>query len=159
MQRTIWAVKRAHWRSWAGSMRLLREKGPLARYMRKVTPARYDVLHLLFRCGAMAQKALREALGVVKSTLSELLATMEHLGLVERSARTRAGRIVSLTKEGDDAYAYAWTVELEVDDRVTRAFNDSDRRQLHVEKACLTVRKAFDDFGPRLLYEFLVVGD
>ncbi len=159
MQRTIWAVKRAHWRSWAGSLRLLREKGIFAEHMRKVTPARYDVLHLLFRRGAMAQKVLREALGVVKSTLSELLAMMERLGLVERSERTRAGRTVTLTNEGRDVYGYAWLIELEIDRVVTGAFNGSDRRQLYVEKACLIVRKAFDDFGPRMLYPFLVVDD
>lgn len=159
MQRTLWAVKRAYWRSWAGSLRLLRKDPIFAAHMRKVTPARYDVLHLLFRRGAMAQKALREALGVVKSTLSELLTMMERLGLVERSARRRAGRTVTLTNEGRDAYGYAWLIELDIDACVTLAFDRSERRQLYVEKACLVVRKAFGDLGPRLLYEFLVVDD
>lgn len=163
MQRTIWAVKRAHWRSWAGSLRLLRTGGLFnLRTTRKLTPARYDVLHLLGqRGGAMVQKAMCAALGVVKSTLSELLTTMERLGLVSRSRFTRAGRTVTtvtVTDVGREAWNDAFLIEMEIDGLVTNAFN-SDRRQLTAERACLEVRKAFGDLGPRLLYEFLVVDD
>lgn len=161
MQRTIWAVKRAHWRSWAGTLRLLRTGGLFKlRTTRKLTPARYDVIHLLVkRGGTMGQKAMCAALGVVKSSLSELLATMERFGLVERSRfRARAGRIVTVTDAGRDAHGDAFLIEMEIDERVTTAFR-GDRRQLTVEKACLTVREVFGAPGPRLLYEFLVVDD
>ena len=163
MQRTVWAVKRAHWRSWAGMLRLLRTGGMFEQWpTRKVTPARYDVLHLLVkRGGTMVQKAMREALGVAKSTLSEILSIMERLGFIERSRfAPRVGRTVTLTRSGEHAYAWTFIIEMEVDRDVTRAFGYSDRRQLHVEKACLKVRAAFDEVvGPRLLYEFLVVDD
>ncbi len=163
MQRTVWAVKRAHWRSWAGMLRLLRTGGMFEQCpTRKVTPARYDVLHLLVkRGGKMVQKAMCEALGVAKSSLSEILAIMERLGFVERSRfAPRLGRTVTLTASGQDAWETMFIIEMEVDRDVTRAFGYSDRRQLYVEKACLTVRAAFDAVvGPRMLYEFLVVDD
>lgn len=99
------------------------------------------------------------ALGVVKSSLSQLLSTMERLGLVSRSPLTRAGRTVRLTSEGKDAHNDAFMIEMEVDQCVTAAFDYSDRRQLTVEKACHTLRKAFGDLERRLLYRFLVVDE
>ncbi len=163
MQRTVWAVKRAYWRSWTGMVRLLRTGGMFEQWpTRKVTPARYDILHLLVkRGGTMVQNAMREALGLAKSSLSEILSIMERLGFIERSRfRPRVGRTVTLTKSGEDAYSWTFMIEMEVDRDVTRAFGYSDRRQLHVEKACLTVRSAFDEIvGPRMLYKFFVIDD
>src|SRR6185312_17351015 len=93
MHRAIWAVKKAHWRTWAASWRMLRKSG--------VTPARFDVIHCLVKAGgSMRQESLRRALAVVKSTLSETLAKMEKLGFVSRSRRTRSGRVVQLTAKG-----------------------------------------------------------
>ncbi len=159
MLRVLWALKRAHWCSWAGARRALRACTILPKRTRRVlTPARLDVLHLLELHGSMSQKAMRAALGVVKSTLSEMLSTMERLGLVSRGRRTRRGRTVSPTDEGHEVWLDAFTIEEELDWDVANAFG-SDACELVFENGCHALRAAFGEVMPRLLYDFLPVFD
>ena len=158
MHRAIWAVKKAHWRSWAATWRMLRKSG--------VTPARFDVIHCLaISGGSMPQGALRRALAVVKSTLSETLAKMEKLGLVVRSPRSHRGRSVQLTEKGRQARARAVMSECDVDETIAIGFGAywrPDRYMLWVlalERICKSVRRAFGETRPPRLYGWLEVDD
>lgn len=158
MHRAIWAVKKAHWRSWAATWRMLRKSG--------VTPARFDVIRCLENAGGrMAQAALRVALAVVKSTMSETLAKMEKLGFVERTARTRQGRWVALTNKGRDVSNRTFLAECDVDDTIASGFGAFWRPQKHalwvlaLERLCKSVRRAFGEVRPPRLYGWLEADD
>ena len=136
MLRVLWATKRAYWTSAAASRRAIRDEQIVPKKVRRLlTPARLDVLHLLKLHGSMSQKAMRLALGVVKSTLSELLSTMERLGLLCRGRRLRRGRTVSATVEGDKAYDFAITIQEHLDVTISRTFA-SDSIELAYEQGC-----------------------
>jgi len=94
----FFALKRAYYGTMAGTRRPLKKKFGL-------TPARVDLLRAVVRVpqeqGGMfvcLQRALRDSLGVVASTLSEMLKALEELGLVKRTyAHDRRFRVVELT--------------------------------------------------------------
>ncbi len=66
-----------------------------------VTPARFEVLHLLFG-RTEAQAYLRSQLGVARSTLSRMLSVLEGLGWIVREvAVDRRTRFCSLTVKGE----------------------------------------------------------
>ena len=158
MHRAIWAVKKAHWRTWAASWRMLRKCG--------VTPARFDVIHCLVKAGgSMRQESLRRALAVVKSTLSETLARMEKLGFVSRSRRTRWGRVVQLTAKGLAVPGATFGPECDVEETIAMGFGaywNPRKRTLSVlalERLCKSVRRAFGETRPPRLYDWLDVDD
>ncbi len=106
-----------------------------------LTPARFDIIQLLYRRGAMLQRTLQRMLGVVKSSASELLAKLESLGFIERSrARRHVGRRVTLTAAGRTAYNDAWdlqtTLEIELTQIGTRAW-------FKLEDICIDICKLF----------------
>ena len=92
MDAIFFGLKRAH----QSTLRF--GHGELARY--RLTPARFD---LLFACtqdgGGMWQSSLRRILGVARSTISRMLASLERLGFLERAAR-RYSRYIELTPLG-----------------------------------------------------------
>ena len=118
MHRTIWAVKRAHFKTWAWNWKLLRKL--------KVTPAQFDALYLLSERGVMMQSKVQAALGVARSTVSELLKEMARVGLVVRGVRFREGRDVRLTEAGKKIVDDAGWLLTEVEDSVMNAFRWSD---------------------------------
>jgi len=118
MHRTIWAVKRAHFKTWAWNWKLLRKL--------KVTPAQFDALYLLSERGVMMQSKVQAALGVARSTVSELLKEMARVGLVVRGVRFREGRDVRLTEAGKKIVEDAGWLLTEVEDSVLNAFRWSD---------------------------------
>jgi DNA-binding MarR family transcriptional regulator len=154
MHPAIWAVKRAHWRSWAAGRRLLRGTG--------VTPGRLDVLQCLWSGGGtMAQKAVQTALGVARSTVSEMLAVLEKRGWVTRGRRDRYGRTVTLTYEGRVAFGEAFEAQMIAYDRIARAlgaFTWPGRVDV-LERLCRRVRVASGDTARLLLYGWLYEGD
>jgi DNA-binding MarR family transcriptional regulator len=67
----------------------------------KLTPARFDVLYLVYR-GTTRQRDIRRLLGLTSSTISEMLQTLERLRLVwrKRSYTDGRARVVQLTAKG-----------------------------------------------------------
>ena len=69
-----------------------------------ITPARYDILHLLHehRLRPLRQTALKHALGISAATLSRMLKRLEELGFITRSPspRDRRAKNVALTAGG-----------------------------------------------------------
>jgi DNA-binding MarR family transcriptional regulator len=131
-----------------------------------VTPARFDVIHCLVKAGGrMRQGALRSALAVVKSTLSETLAKMEKLGLVTRSRRSRKGRVVQVTAKGALVQQRTFLDECDVEETIAMGFGaywrpDKERLWiLALERLCKSVRRAFGEARAPRLYEWLEVED
>jgi DNA-binding MarR family transcriptional regulator len=115
-----------------------------------LTPARFDVLFVLSERGRMMQRSLRRVLGVVGSTMSEMLRDLEKRGFVARGRRSRAGRSVELTKAGDGALADSFYAYMRVDEAIGEAFGgawfgDSCTRLLIWERVCRRVRHACGD--------------
>jgi DNA-binding MarR family transcriptional regulator len=90
------ATKRAHWVCVRYALRRLFKFG--------LTPARFDLMREIYeRHGKQAdQDALRQRLGVARSTISRMLRVLECLGWIERktSAFDRRTRTCTLTYEG-----------------------------------------------------------
>jgi DNA-binding MarR family transcriptional regulator len=155
MHRTIWAVKRAHFKTWAWNWKLLRRL--------KVTPAQFDALYVLSERGVMMQKKLQETLGVARSTVSELLKELARVRLVVRGARDRDGRDVRLTDVGRDIVDKAWEILTEVEERVIEAFGGWNRRpfvkQVIVERLCRHLWRAAGVIGFGRVYRWLPYDD
>ncbi len=156
MHRAIWAVKRAHWKSWAWTRRVLRKLN--------VTPARFDVLYALHERGVMMQSKLQRLLGVVRSTISELLRDMDRLGLVVRGARLRNGREVQLSEAGRQLIAASWLTQSKVDDDIFGAFgglmvSGSWVRLLLLERFCRHLRRAAGHAGRARVYAWFPYDD
>jgi DNA-binding MarR family transcriptional regulator len=125
-----------------------------------VTPARFDALYALRERGVMMQSKLQRVLGVVRSTVSELLRDLERLGLVVRGARCRNGRDVRLTKAGHDLIARAWLTQSDVDDAIFDAFGGPELsgayvRLLLLERFCRHLRRAAADSANTRVYGWL----
>jgi DNA-binding MarR family transcriptional regulator len=130
----------------------------------RVTPARFDALYVLFERGAMRQSTLQRALGVVRSTASELLRDLERLRLVTRGARCRTGRDVQITREGRDVVDRAFAAQMAVDDAITHAFGRCWLRAtlakiVLLERFCRNLRRASDDVGYARVYDWLAYDD
>jgi DNA-binding MarR family transcriptional regulator len=95
MHAIFFGLKRAH----HGTLRITRSV--LAAM--GLTAARFDLLYAVMTSGeGLAQSALRKSLGVSRATVSRMLASLEELGLVARTAHSydRRQRFVALTEEG-----------------------------------------------------------
>jgi DNA-binding MarR family transcriptional regulator len=136
MLRVLSDIKRTHWVSWSACRRRLR-RAKLA----DVTPARFDVLQLLYRRGATLQRTLQRTLGVVKSSASELLAKLESLGFIERSrVRHRVGRRVALTEAGRRAYRDVWDLQTTLEIELTHV---GTRMWFKLEDICISICNVF----------------
>lgn len=155
MHRTIWAVKRAHFKTWAWNWKLLRAL--------KVTPAQFDALYVLAERGVMMQSKLQQALGVARSTISELLKELARVQLVARGTRFREGRDVRLTAAGKSVVDRGWDLQMEVDDRVIDAFGDwrasTFVKQVFVERLCRHLWRAAGAMGFGRVYRWLPYED
>jgi DNA-binding MarR family transcriptional regulator len=91
----IFGIKRAFLSSTTFLRRSLRRHYGL-------TQARFDILYLVKK-GYFHQLAIRRALGLTSSTISEMMRTLERLGLLWRRPNPddRRGRLVYLTLDGD----------------------------------------------------------
>jgi DNA-binding MarR family transcriptional regulator len=104
----------------------------------KLTPARFDMMVALSD-GGMRQNDLWRLLGVVRSVVSEMLASMRALGWVKRiRAADGRTRLVSLTVRGAALFrrAYALCIrsgemqlELDCAMRGPRGFGDSEQQR------------------------------
>lgn len=157
MHRTIWAVKRAHFKTWAWNWRLLRTLKV------KVTPAQFDALYVLAERGVMMQSKLQQALGVARSTISELLKDLARAQLVARGTRFREGRDVRLTAAGKGVVDSAWTLQTDVEEKIIDAFGDWRARtfvkQVFVERLCRHLWRAAGVIGFGRVYRWLPYED
>ena len=97
MHKLLFSLKRAHQASLRFSRLMLTGK--------RLTPARYDLLHALrLRTGiyGMTQGRLHRVLGVCRATVSRMLGSLEELGLVRRKVNPidRRRKDVWITDEG-----------------------------------------------------------
>jgi len=97
MDRVFFVVKRAHLATLRFSRKVLAPFG--------LTPARFDVLYALTESEIeRTQSGLRRALDVARATISEMLTTLERLGLVARTrGLDRRTWEVTLTAKGQSA--------------------------------------------------------
>jgi DNA-binding MarR family transcriptional regulator len=155
MHRTIWAVKRAHFKTWAWNWKLLRAL--------KVTPAQFDALYVLAERGVMMQSKLQQALGVARSTISELLKELARRGVVVRGSRFRDGKDVRLTAAGKSVVDRAWRLQMDVEDRVIEAFGDwrspTFVKQVFLERLCRYLWRAAGVVGFGRVYRWLPYED
>jgi DNA-binding MarR family transcriptional regulator len=85
MDAILFGMKRGH----QAALRF--EHGVLAPF--GLTPARFDMLYALGQRLSVRQSELRRELGVARSTVSRMLASLERLGWVERTPREHTRRI------------------------------------------------------------------
>ena len=154
MHRATWAVKRAHYKSWAFERRVLKRRKVA------ITPARFDALHVLSERGKMAQGTLQRVLGVVRSTVSELLKDLEMRGLVQRGARTRSGRSVQISAAGKAIIgaAPAYWAQFDVGEALIEVFGCSNAGDIGIyllERACRRVRRASGNISFERIYGWL----
>jgi len=105
MHNIVFGIKRAFLTSTTFLRRSLRRHFGL-------TQARFDILYLV-RKGYEDQPQVRRELGITSSTISEMLRTLELLGLVWRSPKPgdRRARVIHFTPEGrkrTDAVIEQW---------------------------------------------------
>ena len=104
MHTVFFALKRAH----HGTLRITRS----VLTQMGLTAARFDMLYAIKEGPktGMLQSALRRALGVCRATVSRMLASLEELGLVVRTAypHDRRQRRVELTTRGRWRIAFAY---------------------------------------------------
>ncbi|MCA9585013.1 MAG: MarR family transcriptional regulator [Myxococcales bacterium] len=91
MHNVLFNLKRLHLTAQRYASEALRAHG--------LTPARFDVLHIVGGYGGLSQAHLRRKLGVARSTISRMLSSMERRGLISRFslAPQRAEKWVRLT--------------------------------------------------------------
>jgi hypothetical protein len=100
----------------------------------------------------MMQDAVRVALGVVRSVVSEALAVLDKLGWVTRGPRRREGRSVTLSHEGFEVLKYAWNAQIELEAQILESFDD-DAVAERFERACADVCVNVGGAQPILLYD------
>jgi DNA-binding MarR family transcriptional regulator len=91
MHNVVFNLKRLHLTAQRYASDALRAHG--------LTPARFDVLHIVGGYGGLSQSELRKKLGVARSTISRMLSSMERRGLIRRFSVSpqRAQKWVRLT--------------------------------------------------------------
>jgi DNA-binding MarR family transcriptional regulator len=146
MDDLLFGLKRAHLAGNRWALGLLAKFG--------LTPARFDVLRMLFsrRDHAMSQVRLRERLGVARSTVSRMLRSLERHGWVERKTYPfdRRGRWCALTHAGREL---AWRVLSEL--VRPRLVADALDEALRSEPASSAVdRTTAEWFCLRVVYRF-----
>ncbi len=148
----FFTIKRAYYATLRLTRRALRAMG--------LTAARFDVLDALYRLGtgcAHFQSDLRRGLGVARATISEMMRSLQKVGLV---SRRRVGRevIVALTPEGRRrvrrAY-YGLVLVGHVGFALDGALAPGERRwpdarrcasaRRHLEALCMRIRLGFGD--------------
>lgn len=96
MHAVIFRLKRGHLRAVAGTR-------SFAAKVKDFTAARFDVMRavqMFGPAGVLTQKALREALGLSRTTVSKMVRRLVELGLLERKKNARDGRTFDLWLSG-----------------------------------------------------------
>ncbi len=152
MDPVFFTIKRAYYATLRLTRRALRAMG--------LTAARLDVLDALYRLGtgcAHFQSDLRRGLGVARATISEMMRSLEKIGLVTRR-RVGCNVVVALTPEGRRRVRRAYYglvlvghVGLALDGALApggRWWPDPRRcasARRHLEALCMRIRLGFGD--------------
>ena len=155
MDRLFFVVKRAHHATLKFARPILADFG--------LTPARFDLLYALTERGIdNTQIAIRRALGVARSTISEMLSALERIGLVERTRDGNDRRTwrITLTPAGRaaldavvDATMHRGFVPVTVDGILIDGFCDEAQQRETIEYALGLLRNAFGDRASPPMYE------
>lgn len=157
MDPVFFALKRAH----HSTLKFLR---PMLASL-GLTPARFDLLYVVAEStDGVPQSALRKALGVARATISEMLLSLERIGLVVReratdrrtwSVRLTAKAITALWR-AIDIGMHSGFVPLTVDGALTRrdAERDSYDSRIALDDYLGSLRRACGDTVQRDLYEW-----
>jgi DNA-binding MarR family transcriptional regulator len=152
MDQVFFSVKRAHHATLRFSRKVLATCG--------LTPARFDFLRAVLQFGSCTQFELRQSLGLARSTISEMLATLERIGLIRRM-RYRRTRLIFATDAGERIYQRVFDeclnpgwVALTVDAVLSRYDPEVDslNERFTVQSVCNRLRRAFGDPVEQDLY-------
>jgi DNA-binding MarR family transcriptional regulator len=138
-------------RAWHGTLRATRH----ALACVGLTAARFDLLYVAHRrkLSPITQSQLRTTLGVNRTTISRMLASLEALGLVtrERAHGDRRTRIVRLTQQGRKQIRLAvrrligsGAAELLVDSAVGGGVPDDRGGRWYDDMACMQANESLE---------------
>jgi DNA-binding MarR family transcriptional regulator len=98
-----------------------------------ITPREYTVLALLAECSPLSQTRVAEILGLDRTTILKLGASLEQLGLVvrERDRTDRRAYAVALTPAGEQLRKQAFRLLLSCERRFLSPLAPLERNQLH----------------------------
>ena len=105
-----------------------------------ITPREYSVLAVLTERSPLSQTQVAETLGLDRTTILKLGASLERKRLVlrERDANDARAYAVALTPAGERLRAHAFDLLLACEARFLTPLNRNERRQLHDLLARLT---------------------
>jgi DNA-binding MarR family transcriptional regulator len=97
-----------------------------------ISPPKYFVLHVLAREAGISQGEIGRLYGVDPSRITRLAKQLEREGLIERTRDPKDNRVVRmrLTREGRRAFEMASERGEVFKDRVRRALNEEEHREL-----------------------------
>jgi DNA-binding MarR family transcriptional regulator len=98
-----------------------------------ITPREYTVLAVLAEESPLSQTRVAEILGLDRTTILKLGASLEMLGLVvrERDPADRRAYAVALTPDGEQMRKQAFRLLLDCERRFLSALAPLERKQLH----------------------------
>jgi DNA-binding MarR family transcriptional regulator len=98
-----------------------------------ITPREYSVLEVLAERSPLTQTSIAATLGVDRTTILKLGASLEAKGLVRRARdeRDRRAYAVELTRAGERLRAHAFTLLVECEERFLQPLAGEQREQLH----------------------------
>jgi DNA-binding MarR family transcriptional regulator len=98
-----------------------------------ITPREYTVLAVLAERSPLSQTQIADALGLDRTTILKLGASLEQLGLVvrERDPADRRAYAVGLTPEGDRLRRHSYRLLLDCERRFLSRLGPLERKQLH----------------------------
>ena len=123
----------------------------------ELTPARFDLMNVVSGFGGLKQSDVWRRLGVVRSAVCEMLATLEALGLIQRRRDPHDRRTwkVSLTARGRTVFERAYAglinsgdIAVCLDAVLARRDFDADTTQRRYEYVSLSLGLGAD-FGAR----------
>jgi MarR family transcriptional regulator, lower aerobic nicotinate degradation pathway regulator len=98
-----------------------------------ISPREYSVLAVLAERSPLSQTRIGEILGLDRTTILKLGASLERKGLVvrRRNADDRRAYAVALTADGDELRNQAFTLLIDCEERFLTSLADEQRNQLH----------------------------
>jgi MarR family transcriptional regulator, lower aerobic nicotinate degradation pathway regulator len=98
-----------------------------------ITPREYSVLAVLAERSPLSQTRVAAILGLDRTTILKLGASLEQLGFVvrERDAADRRAYAVALTSAGEQMRKQAFRLLLDCERRFLSALSPPERQQLH----------------------------
>jgi MarR family transcriptional regulator, lower aerobic nicotinate degradation pathway regulator len=94
-----------------------------------ITPREYTVLAVLAERSPLSQTQIAAILGLDRTTILKLGASLERKGLVtrQRDEHDRRAYAIALTNEGDDAREQAFTLLVDCEERFLKPLSGNER--------------------------------